>query len=373
MMKRRMRTIPTHKPKSFASSRIKRDYYPPAIRVFTGAETPAESGDAYIQKKINQFSNIQLKPADQLNLIALLRPAYEVKKVIEQSDFAEALTKLQEMKSIEKVPLVLKDQLQAIQEYVKQMTPQKKKEVLIKIVNNDNPFPEFQDIKLDDVKKAVAPLYSKDDIMALYGNTKNVKLFENPRNNEDDDWFKNQVDLENQVEELKDMMKQPQALQPERVRQPLPEMEDEMEDIINQPEMLKADPVMTFFKNIDEDQLNKMNLSQLKKLVAENQLGIRNLGKYKNLGEYPNNKYGLVQEILDKRDEYFTYGRMMKSSERRGRPRKVVPPQRQEGEGFGDVMNSVFNTLLPKSAKSKIFDVLIGNRLKHAFNPRTYK
>ena len=125
---RRMRNVPTYKPKTFVSSRIKKDINPPTIRTFTGAESAFESGDDYLLKKIRQFSNLNLRPADQLQLIGLLRPAFQTKRVIDKQDFVEALDRLQNLKAIEQAPLGITQQLQAIQDYTQSLSsPQKKK------------------------------------------------------------------------------------------------------------------------------------------------------------------------------------------------------------------------------------------------------
>jgi hypothetical protein len=402
VMNRKLRNIPTARPKSFLSQSIKRDVnYSPTFRTFQGTESAVESGDAYIQRKIREFSNIAFRPADTLQLISLLRPAYQLKKVLDKKDLAEALNRLQELKQLERVPLALKDQLQTIQDYVKTLPSEKKKEVLTDLVNNDNPFPEYEDLDLDDIKRVVAPLYTKDDIMALYSKVPaNAPLEEFPD--------ENTLDLEEQIQDLIVQAKLPEPLLPYSTLG-MEQEGEEMEEGEVEPESEIAETEMSFNplsqatsmpvgrqasraeeqvirirgrKPIPYFELENMNITELKQAVAQ-PLGVSYLNKYKATASPPFDRNSLINAIIKKNElgevvnpetEEIRIRQQQEAPKtpvgsQLRQPRRTPSPQAQEGEGISDILGFIIDKLTPRSVKEKAFDKFIGKPVNRLLTP----
>jgi hypothetical protein len=378
-MNRRLRTIPTARPKSFSSQAIKRDVnYSPTFRTFQGTESAAESGDDYIQRKIREFSNIAFRPADTLQLISLLRPAYQLKKVIDKKDLAEALNRLQELKQLERVPFALKDQLQTIQDYVKTLPSEKKKEVLTDLVNNDNPFPEYEDLDIDDIKRVVAPLYTKDDIMALYSNVPaNAPLEEFPD--------ENTLDLEQQIQDLIVQAKLPEPLLPYSTlgMEQGEEGEVEPESAMAETEMsfnpLSQATTMPVGRQRETEliagkytpvELENMTITELKRVAKESNTPYYN--SYGASKPFPLGRGDLISAILKTQEGIFVDASPSKVAQIRREPQGQEiprPPRTQQGEGISDILGFIIDKLTPRSVKEKAFDKFIGKPVNRLLTP----
>lgn len=389
-MNRRMRSIPTARPSSFLTQKIKRDVnYSPAFRTFMGMEGAVEDGDYYIKRKIREYTNVAYSPSEVLTLVSLLRPAYQLKKVIDRKDLAEAVNRLQELQQLERVPFALKDQLATIQDYVKTLSAEKKNEVLNDLVNNQNPFPEYEDLDVDDIKRVVAPLYTKDDIMALY-----EKVPENAPEESMPD--KKTRDLENEIEDLMVQAKLPEPLLPystigmEAEEAPMeePGSETVASALTTKPAMSARPEEELIIGVYTSSDLENMNISQLKKIAQKE--NVPYWTKYSKKETYPLSREDLISAILKTKEGEFVDASPAKVAEirkerlvkERGQPefRRQLQSQvmgrlrgEQDGEGVSDVIGSVLNKLMPRALKDIIFEKFVAQPTKKLFTaPKRY-